>query len=170
MALNMEVTLVDSEPSVVDLIDDIDNLPIQPPSLYLDIEGVKLSRDGSISIIQIFVLPKSHIFLIDIFILQEKAFCTSNRSGTDLRSILESALVPKVFFDVRNDSDALFAHFQISLQGIQDIQLLEIATRFYSKQWVAGLAKCIEKEAQLSAEAIAVWKATKQKGVRYVSC
>lgn len=164
MALNMEVTLVDSEPLVIDLIDDLDNLPTQPPSLYLDIEGVNLSRNGSISIIQIFVLPKSHIFLIDIFSLQEKAFCTSNRSGTDLRSILESALVPKVFFDVRNDSDALFAHFQISLQGIQDVQLLEIATRSYSKGWVTGLAKCIEKDAQLSAEAIAVLKATKQKG------
>lgn len=161
----MEVTTVDSEPSVIALIDYLDHLPTQPPSLYLDIEGVELGRHGSISIVQLFVLPKNHVFLIDIFVLQGKAFCTSNRSGTNLRSILESALVPKVFFDVRNDSDALFTHFQISLQGVHDLQLLEVATRQHSKKTVTGLAKCITQDAQLTEEAIAVWKATKQKGV-----
>lgn len=160
----MEVTIVDSEPSVVALIDYLDHLPTQPPSIYLDIEGVDLSRHGSISIIQIFVPPRNHVFLIDVFVLQEKAFCTSNSSGTNLRSILESAQVPKVFFDVRNDSDALFAHFTISMQGVQDVQLLEVATRSYSKDRVTGLAMCIEKDAQLTSEASAAWKATKQKG------
>ena len=160
----MDVTIVDSEPAVVALIDSLDRLPTQPPSLYLDLEGVMLSRLGSISIIQLFVLPKNHVFLIDVFLLKDSAFCTPNRSGTTLRSILESALVPKVFFDVRNDSDALFAHFRISLQGVHDVQLLEVATRQFSKERVAGLAKCIERDAQLTPEATAVWKATKQKG------
>lgn len=163
-AVIMEMTIVDSEPSVVALIDYLDHLPIQPPSIYLDIEGVNLSRHGSISIIQIFVPPKNHVFLIDVFVLQEKAFCTSNSPRTNLRSILESAQVPKVFFDVRNDSDALFAHFNIALQGVQDVQLLEVATRSYSKDKVTGLAMCIEKDAQLTPEASAAWKATKQKG------
>ena len=156
--------MVDSEPSVVALIDYLHHLPTQPPSIYLDIEGVDLSRYGSISIIQIFVSPKYHVFLIEVFVLQEKAFCTSNSSGTTLRSILESAQVPKVFFDVRNDSDALFAHFRISIQGVQDVQLLEVATRSYSKNRVTGLAMCIEKDAQLTPEAAAAWKATKRKG------
>ena len=160
----MEVTIVDSELLVTALIDYLNHLPTQPPSIYLDIEGVNLSRHGSISIIQIFVSPKNHIFLIDVFVLQEKAFCTSNSSGTNLRSILESAQVPKVFFDVRNDSDALFAHFKISLHGVQDVQLLEVATRSHSKDKVTGLAMCIEKDARLTPEASAAWKATKQKG------
>lgn len=160
----MEVTIVDSEPSVIALIDHLDHLPTQPPSIYMDIEGVDLSRHGSISIIQIFVSLKNHVFLIDVFVLQEKAFCTSNSSGTNLRSILESAQVPKVFFDVRNDSDALFAHFNISMQGVHDVQLLEVATRSYPKERVTGLATCIEKDAQLTPEASAAWKATKQKG------
>ena len=161
---DMQVTIVDSEPSVVALIDSLGRLPIQPPSMYLDIEGVNLSRHGSISIIQIFVSPIIHVFLVDVFVLQEKAFCTSNNSGTNLRSILESAQIPKVFFDVRNDSDALFAHFNISVQGVHDVQLLEVATRSYSKDKVTGLATCIEKDAQLTPEASAAWKATKQKG------
>ena len=162
----MKVTIVDSEPAVRALIDDLEHLPTQPPSLYLDIDGVKLSRHGSMSIIQLFVLPKDHVFLVDVFVLKGAAFCTCNASGTNLRSILESALVPKVFFDVRNDSDALFSHFQISLAGVHDIQLLEVATRFsQSRERVAGLATCIKKDAQLTAEALALWKATKQKGL-----
>ena len=167
MAVNMEVTVIDSKPSVVSLIDHLEHIPTQPPSLYLDLEGVNLSRHGSISIVQVFVLPKNHVFLIDVFVLGEEAFSTPNRSGTDLRSILESALVPKVFFDVRNDSDALFAHFQISLRGIQDIQLLENATRSYSKDRVVGLATCIERDAQLTREASTAFKATKERGHSY---
>ena len=162
--IKMEVTIVDSKPAVVNLIDTLDNLPTQPPSLYLDLEGVNLSRHGSISILQLFVLPKNHVFLVDVFVLKEAAFSTSNRSGRDLRSILESARAPKVFFDVRNDSDALFAHFQISMQGVQDIQLLEVATRSFSKNRVSGLATCIKNDAELTPKALAAWKATKQQG------
>ena len=162
----MKVTVVDSEPAVRALIDDLEHLPTQPPSLYLDIEGVKLSRHGSMSIIQLFVLPKDHVFLVDIFVLKGAAFCTCNASGTNLRSILESALVPKVFFDVRNDSDALFSHFHISLAGVHDVQLMEVATRSsQSRERVAGLATCIKRDAQLTAEASALWKATKRKGL-----
>lgn len=160
----MKVTIVDSEPAIRALIDDLENLPTQPPSLYLDLEGVKLSRHGSISIIQLFVLPKDHVFLVDVFLLKGAALCTSNRSGTNLRSIFESALVPKVFFDVRNDCDALFSHFQVSMSGVHDVQLLEVATRSNSRDRVSGLGKCIEKDAQLTSKASAVWKATKKKG------
>lgn len=168
-AVNMKVSIVDSEPAITAMIDDLEHLPSHPPSLYLDIEGVKLSRHGSISIIQLFVLPKNHVFLVDIFMLKGAAFCTSNRSGTNLRSIFESALVPKVFFDVRNDCDALFSHFQISMAGVHDVQLLEVATSKGSRIRVAGLSNCIENDAQLSSEALAVWKATKQKGLLHFS-
>ena len=161
----MAVSIVDTECSLVALLDCLENLPTQPPSLYLDLEGVRLSRYGSISIVQLFVLPRNHVFLIDIFVLQRDAFRIANQSGTDLRSILESPLVPKVCFDIRNDSDALFAHFAISMRGFNDVQLLEIATRSYSKERVAGLAKCIESDAQLTTEAKEAWKATKQKGL-----
>lgn len=46
-----------------------------------------------------------------------------------LQSILESPKTPKVFFDVRTDSDALFAQFGIKLAGIIDLQLMELASR-----------------------------------------
>ncbi len=160
----MAVTIVDSLTTLVALLDCLENIPTQPPSLYVDLEGVRLSRHGSISIMQIYVLPRTHVFLVDIHVLQGKAFSIPNRYGTTLRSVLESGLVPKVFFDVRNDADALFAHFQISMQGVHDIQLLEVASRSYPRERVIGLGKCIEDDLKLAARAKKAWKATKQRG------
>ena len=160
----MTISIIDSPIALVSFLNDLESQPITPPSLYLDIEGLALSRHGSISIIQLFHLPQNHVFLIDIFVLQEAAFNTPNQSGTTLRSILESARVPKVFFDVRNDADALYAHFNISLQGVHDIQLLEVATRSRAKDRVAGLRQCIRYDGGLAAEVRQDWEATKARG------
>lgn len=165
----MNISIVDSSTSLVSLLNDLENQSTSPPSLYLDIEGIKLSRYGSISIIQLFHLPLNRVFLIDVFVLQDAAFDTSNLSGTSLRSIFESPTIPKVFFDVRNDSDALFGHYNISLQNVHDIQLLEVATRSRSKDRVAGLRKCIECDARLSVEAKRKWRVTKEKGLALFS-
>jgi exonuclease 3'-5' domain-containing protein 1 len=73
--------------------------------------------------------------------------------ATSLKTILESPTIPKVFFDIRNDSDALFSHFQISVDGIKDLQLMELASRKGSQNLVARLAKCIEKESPVSTAA-----------------
>lgn len=167
--MTRSIVLVDSLSSLVSLLYDLENQPTSPPSFYLDIEGIRLSRHGSISIIQLFHLPLNRVFLIDIFILQEAAFDTANLCGTTLRSILESPTIPKVFFDVRNDADALYAHFKVSLQNVHDIQLLEVATRSRSKDRVSGLGSCIRYEAGLSVEAQRKWKATKERGMALFS-
>ncbi|MCJ1281725.1 hypothetical protein MMC26_001047 [Xylographa opegraphella] len=160
----MAVTIVDSATSLLALLDRLENLPTQPPSLYLDLEGIRLSRDGSISILQIYLLPCSHSFLVDVHVLQADAFRISNGSGTTLKSVLESKSVPKVFFDVRNDADALFAHYQVSLGGVDDIQLWEVATRAGPQKLLRGLAKCIESDTQLSDDAKKAWGAAKKCG------
>lgn len=160
----MAISIIDSLDSLVFMLDALENQPTNPPSLYLDMEGIALSRHGSISIIQLFHLRYNHTFLIDILVLQEAAFSTANRSGATLRSILESPLVPKVFFDVRNDADALYAHFSVSLQGVHDIQLLELATRSWPRDRLVGLRHCIQTDARLQASEIQLWKATKERG------
>ena len=164
---NIDIIVVDSATNLITLLDDLINLPIKPPSLYLDLEGVKLGRRGSISIISLYIVPIKKIYLIDIHSLGKTAFSTTNRSATSLKTILESPSIPKVFFDIRNDSDALFSHFQISVNGIQDLQLMELATRKGSKDVVAGLAKCIENESPISAVAKEEWQRTKE-GTRHL--
>ncbi|KAJ5547543.1 hypothetical protein N7513_001902 [Penicillium frequentans] len=157
---------VDTEAKIATLVGRLQNLPTEPPSLYIDVEGVNLSRHGSISILQIYVLPLEETYLVDIHSLQEKAFLqTASDNGQTLLGILESPNIPKVFFDVRNDSDALFHHFNVKLAGIIDLQLMELATRYFSRRYVNGLAKCIERDACLTTLETRCWKASKEKGL-----
>ena len=81
-----------------------------------------------------------------------------------LQSILESAVVPKVFFDVRNDFEPLYAHFGIALQCVQDVQLMEVASRLGPKKFVSGLPKCIERDAPITLQEKQTWKAVKDTG------
>ena len=157
-----DIIVVDSVTTLLSLLDNLIGLAIDPPPLYLDLEGVKLGRHGSISIISLYIAPIKKIYLIDIHRLGKTAFSTTNSSAISLKTILESPSIPKVIFDIRNDSDALFSHFQISVNGIQDLQLMELATRKGSKAIVAGLAKCIENENLISAAAKEEWQRTKE--------
>ena len=160
----MDSSLVDSTTTITSLLDTLATLPTSPPALYLDLEGINLSRQGSISIVQLFVPLQNHVFLIDVHVLGEAAFSTQSSSGQTLKDILESPDIPKVFFDVRNDSDALYSHFNISLAGVQDLQLLENAVRPFNRRCVNGLAKCIEKDATMSYSQRLDWMRTKDQG------
>ena len=160
----MASSIVDSPAMVASLLDTLAALPTSPPSLYLDLEGTNLSRHGSISIIELFVLPQNHVYLIDVHVLGEKAFSTQSSDGRTLKVVLESPYIPKVFFDVRNDSDALYSHFSISLAGVQDIQLLENAARPFHRRCVNGLARCIEQDATMTYSQRSNWKKVKEQG------
>lgn len=161
-----KVVIVSSALMIHTLLDDLTNLAINPPSLYLDLGGVSLGRHGSLSVISLYIAPIEKIYLIDIYLLGEIAFSTTNSSTTSLKTILESSAIPKVIFDIRNDSDALFGHFQISVDGIEDLQLMELATRKGSKDFVAGLAKCIERDSLVSVGAKVEWQRTKENARR----
>ncbi|KAK8131597.1 hypothetical protein PG984_008035 [Apiospora sp. TS-2023a] len=91
--------------------DNVDNY------LYVDLEGVNLCRNGS-------------AFVVDVFTLQAAAFTTKGaRRDLSIQDILESAERKKAFFDVRNDSDAMFYHYGVRLRGVEDIQLMHNASR-----------------------------------------
>jgi exonuclease 3'-5' domain-containing protein 1 len=102
------------------------------------------------------------MYLIDVHTLQEKAFLTAGTAGKPLKTILESDKIPKVFFDVRNDSDALYAHFGIKLAGVQDIQLMELATRDFSKRYLNRLSKCIERDSPMMPGEKQKWESVKE--------
>jgi exonuclease 3'-5' domain-containing protein 1 len=157
-----DIIVVDSATTLLSLLDNLISLAVDPPSLYLDLEGVKLGSHGSISIISLYIASIKKIYLIDIHRLGKTAFSTTNSNTTSLKTILESPTIPKVIFDIRNDSDALFSLFQISVDGIKDLQLMELATRKGSKDFVAGLAKCIEIDSPVSTAAKAEWQRTKE--------
>lgn len=146
------VTVIGSVAALTSLLDLMADLSVCPPSLFLDLECTKLGRHGSISIMSLYAAPKDTVYLVDIYRLGRLAFETTNSHETSLKSVLESAAIPKVMFDVRSDSDALFSQYQVSLNGIKDVQRVELASRRGSKTAVTSLATCVEKHSVLSAE------------------
>lgn len=157
--------LVDSEASLLLLLNGIANLVIDPPSLYVNLEGIALGRHCSISILSIYVAPAKKTHLIDIHSL-EAAFLAITKSGTSLKTVLEASTIPKVVFDIRDVSDSLFNLFQISVNGIKDLQLMELASRTGSRKFVSSLSKCIEQDSPISAAATTERNLTKVRGRR----
>jgi exonuclease 3'-5' domain-containing protein 1 len=71
-----------------------------------------------------------------------------------------------VFFDVRNDSDALYAHYDIRLRGVEDVQLMENASRdgpIWKKRYLNSLPRCIKNDTVLDADSHH-WEEVQQKG------
>ncbi|KAF4959955.1 hypothetical protein FSARC_10603 [Fusarium sarcochroum] len=159
------VVFVDDTAALSKMVDTLDILPVDKPLIFIDLEGVNLCRHGTISIMQIYDLVAKRTYLVDVYTLGSKCFSTPGANGRTLKQILESASIPKVFFDVRNDSDALYGNYQIDLAGIHDLQLMELATRSFSKRFITGLSKCIEKDAPLSYQERRTWMQTKEKGL-----
>ncbi|KAH8723848.1 hypothetical protein GQ44DRAFT_773722 [Phaeosphaeriaceae sp. PMI808] len=119
-------TFIDLEADFLPLLDSITNL-VDPPSLYIGLEGIDVVHHGSISVLSLHIAPTQKNYLIDIYNLGRAAFSTINNNRTSLKTILESSTIPKVVFDICDDSDALFNLFQILVTGVKDLQLMEPA-------------------------------------------
>ncbi|KAJ6021233.1 hypothetical protein N7540_006737 [Penicillium herquei] len=158
-----QVKIVDDKEALCSLLKVIDNLPlaVATPDLFLDLEGNDLGRWGTLSIITLLVVSEHRIYLIDVHKLGKAAFESPDDTKISLKSILENPEIKKGIFDVRMDSDALFSHFNVSIDGVEDIQLMELGRRRGSKRCVSGLAKCIEKDSPVSLEKKAIWKRQK---------
>ncbi|RWA07056.1 hypothetical protein EKO27_g8046 [Xylaria grammica] len=156
---------LDTIEAISSMVDELYGLPSTPPSLYIDLEGVKLSRHGTISILQIHVRTTAQNYLVDVKVLGRAAFLTpGSTTPNTLKSILESPSIPKVFFDVRRDSDALYGHYGIELQGIQDLQLMEFAARPHRGRFLSSLKRCIEMDIQMTSDERNNWIKTKDEG------
>jgi exonuclease 3'-5' domain-containing protein 1 len=160
----MEAQMIDSPSALKTFIDSLPDCKGPVPSLYIDLEGNNLSRKGTLSLVTILVEPRHTVHLVDVTGLGERAFQVADSDGRTLKSILESQEIVKVFFDIRNDSDALFGLFGIRVGGIEDVQLMELASRSFPKRFINGLAKCIERDSTLPYAEKREWKASKERG------
>ncbi|KAI4604697.1 hypothetical protein J4E80_010963 [Alternaria sp. BMP 0032] len=143
--------MLDTPQAIVELIDKLMSIhearddALDRPVIHISLEGVNLGRSGTISIITLLIheSPSSqHTYLIDVQRLGTQTFSTASANGKTLKHILEDEKTPKVFFDVRIDSAALFAFYGIALEGVQDVQLMESAARetTESREYLTGLA------------------------------
>jgi exonuclease 3'-5' domain-containing protein 1 len=139
--------------------------------LGVDLEGENLGRNGTATILQVYCNRNKKTYIIDLLTLQNSAFSIRAPGSTrTLRRILESPRIRKYFHDVRNDSDALYFHFGISLKNTLDTQLMENVTFHVesgtsvdaiNKFNISGLPKCIQRDGGLDAEQLAEWNETK---------
>jgi exonuclease 3'-5' domain-containing protein 1 len=165
----MAVNFVDTLSEVQTLVTELMLNPPRSVNLFLDLEGISLSRDGTISILTLHNRHRDITYLIDVTTLGMEAFNATPSSiegEHSLKSILEDPHTIKVFFDVRNDSDALFHLYGINLAGIHDLQLMELAARPSNRLYLCGLAKCVDRDAGLSDDERQTWQQVKENGMR----
>lgn len=148
---------VDTAPAMSQLVYALDNYRRDEPVMFVDIQGATLSRNGAISIMQIYDAVDHVAYLIDVATRGQRCFTTPARNGRTLKQVLENKNIIKVFFDVRADSETLYTHHGIVLQGIHDVQLMEVATRSYCRGYVRDLSFCIGKDANFTTEDMINW-------------
>lgn len=86
------------------------------PVVAVDCEGVNLSREGKLCLIQI-ATPKK-VYLFDILKGGDRLFFDKG-----LRYLLESNKIVKVMHDCRKDSESLYFQYDVTLRGVWDSQI-----------------------------------------------
>ena len=143
------------------------NVPRTVPELYVDAEGISLSRGGELSILIVHVETSHHVhtYLIHVHVLEYLAFSTASSNGIhSLRSILQDNRIPKVLFDVGMDSDALFGHYGVLLQGVIDAQVMKLAAMGGGSNFLPGLGRCLLEDLALNSDEAALIETAKKRG------
>ncbi|GAQ11801.1 hypothetical protein ALT_9122 [Aspergillus lentulus] len=154
------VQMIDSISSLEKLLNELDYHSHKPAALFFDVQTINPGEDGSISIISLFVRPIKKVFLIDVLTLGDDAFTTTSLADNSLKLLLESSAASKILFDVGNASAGLFNHHGIRLNGIKDLQVMQLVTQYLRAQQAqaARLESCVEKEAHVPRRSLALWK------------
>lgn len=115
--------------------------------LAVDFEGVKLCRHGALCLVQMTCSDDpTLVYVLDVYVLGARTFTMATPHGTSMKGLLEDQNIRKVWFDPRNDVDALYHQFGIMPRGIFDLQLAEVADRRkrgLNVHYVQGLYKCL---------------------------
>lgn len=72
--MNADTILISSNEEVHLLLDSFFGLPIDRPSMFFDLEGVRLGWLGSVSLITLYVAPLSTTYIIYVHVLGASAF------------------------------------------------------------------------------------------------
>jgi len=106
------IPLITSTKACVKAVQEIMTFPV----VAVDCEGVNLSKDGKLCLIQV-ATPKK-VYLFDILKGGERLFYDRG-----LRYLLESNKIVKVMHDCRKDSEALYFQYNVTLKGVWDSQV-----------------------------------------------
>lgn len=131
---------VDTKDKFIEVMKELQEMIKNKQMIAVDCEGVNLSRFGSVTLINIGT--RELVYLIDILKIGNSVF------DDGLRSILEDSGIEKLMFDCREDADALLHIHKVRLNGVLDVQILEVNNRIhvyrngYTK--IRSLKHCLE--------------------------
>jgi exonuclease 3'-5' domain-containing protein 1 len=159
----------DSEHAIRGMLRDILSPARDDPRIIVDLEGNNLGAKGDISLLVVHVEHFNKTYLVDMLTLGKSAFtffidhfrCTGHEDThgvaetVSLKSVLESEEWPKLLWDCRTDSNALYFLYGVDLKGVEDVQLYEnLQFTYYwdscypEKNYLLGLAKAIDRYAK----------------------
>lgn len=156
--MDTTVHFVDTPDGVAAMVEAISNPPTDAPEVYIALEGHDVGLHGSVSLMQLYHAPSKYTYLLDICSVKQGVFATPASNGMTLEGLLISKDITKVFYDVRNDAAALYANYRIRLQGVRDLQLMELASRSSDRGTVRTLDECMQQDGDLSDAEDAKWK------------
>ncbi|XP_063416896.1 piRNA biogenesis protein EXD1-like [Mytilus trossulus] len=131
---------VDTKDKFIEAMKELQEKIRNKQMIAVDCEGVDLSRFGSVTLVNIGT--RDLVYLIDILKIGNSVF------DDGLRSILEDSGTEKLMFDCREDADALLHIHKVKLNGVLDVQILEVNNRIhvyrngYTK--IRSLKHCLE--------------------------
>jgi len=106
------IPLITSTKACIKAVQEIMAFPV----VAVDCEGVSLSKEGKLCLIQI-ATPKK-VYLFDVLKGGDRLFFDRG-----LRYLLESNKIVKVMHDCRKDSEALYFQYDVTLRGVWDSQI-----------------------------------------------
>ena len=162
----------EARPAAAEVLDTVEGCQAAVAQLLLekevaiDIEGVDLSRQGEVCIIQAFGPSSPAVYLFDIHVLGESAF-----GGGGLRALLEAEQVTKLFYDVRGDCDALQHLHGVRVRGAYDVQVLwHVRFQHPDDSYLQGLKKVqalfLEESKVLTQRSIEAVDHVKEEGLK----
>ena len=101
--------------AIAELVDSLVDLGGNTLAPYIDLEGVNLSRQGTILILQLLNLPQKRTYLIDVHTLGSNAFSTAGTNGQTLKMIFESETIP--YRDYSSGVRSIYTAFRIALSS-----------------------------------------------------
>ena len=90
--------------------------------LAIDCEGVRLGRDGKLTLIQV-AAENNTVYLFDVLALGQSLF------DNGMKDLLENSNIIKYMFDCRKDSSSLYHEYSVKLTNVIDLQLYEFIVR-----------------------------------------
>jgi len=102
-----EMVVVDTAAKAGCLVDELMALPIPYRKMYMDFEGINLSRNGSVCIGQLSTPGTACVHLLD-FVMLPNVLEIKGSADRSLRNLMEDEAWVKFIFDPRNDVDCLY--------------------------------------------------------------